>query len=322
MRKYLFALILTILLIPACGTNPSPEPIPVPEIAKTPSTQPDVAATAISPAATPTPSPPPATVRSAPAGDLRVTIVYDNTVYDSRLKAEWGFAALVEYGDHILLFDTGGDGPTLLSNMALLGFDPQTIETVVLSHIHGDHTGGLTGLLETGVRPTVYVPASFPVSFKDRISAHTKLVQVSEPLEIWPGIHTTGPMDSMPFAGSTAGIIIEQGLVVETGEGIVVITGCAHPGIVKMTRQAMAHQAGEIVPDEIALVMGGFHLLGQGQRSLEYMIADFRELGVRQVLPTHCTGEDAIKMFADDYDANYIEGGVGRVVTIESGSAG
>jgi 7,8-dihydropterin-6-yl-methyl-4-(beta-D-ribofuranosyl)aminobenzene 5'-phosphate synthase len=316
MRKHLFILILTFiaLFISACEGDSSPELTPVTEIAEA---QPDAAATDILPATTSAPSPPPSTVMPGPAGDLRITIVYDNTVYDSRLKAEWGFAALVEYGGHTLLFDTGGDGSILLSNMAMLGLDPQTIETVVLSHIHGDHTGGLADLLEAGVRPTVYVPATFPDSFKEKIRVYTELVQVSESLEIWPGIHTIGPISSTPpIAGSTVDIVIEQGLVVETREGIVVITGCAHPGILQMTRQAR-----KIVPDEVALVMGGFHLLGQGQRSLEGTIAGFHDLGVRQVLPTHCTGEDAIRMFADDYGANYIEGGVGRVVVVENGKS-
>jgi 7,8-dihydropterin-6-yl-methyl-4-(beta-D-ribofuranosyl)aminobenzene 5'-phosphate synthase len=316
MRKYLLILIKIniVLLISACAGNTSPKLTPVTETAEASPTQPDAAATDISPTTTPLPSPLPTVEMSGPAGDLRITVVYDNTVYDSRLKAEWGFAALVEYGGHTLLFDTGGDGLTLLSNIAVLGFDPQTIKTVVLSHLHGDHTGGLVDLLEAGVRPTVYVPAAFPVSFKNEISAHTELVPVSEPREILPGIHTTGPMDSMPIAGSVASIFIEQGLVVETREGIVVITGCAHPGIVQMTRQAR-----EIVPDEVALVMGGFHLLGQEQHSLEGTIAGFHDLGVRQVLPTHCTGESAIGMFADEYGADYIEGGVGCVVAVENG---
>jgi 7,8-dihydropterin-6-yl-methyl-4-(beta-D-ribofuranosyl)aminobenzene 5'-phosphate synthase len=64
---------------------------------------------------------------------LRIAIVYDNTAYDPSLRAEWGFAALVEYGGHTLLFDTGGDSPTLLGNMTQLGLDPQPIEVILRS---------------------------------------------------------------------------------------------------------------------------------------------------------------------------------------------
>jgi 7,8-dihydropterin-6-yl-methyl-4-(beta-D-ribofuranosyl)aminobenzene 5'-phosphate synthase len=234
----------------------------------------------------------------------RITIVYDNLPYDRRLQTAWGFAALVERDGHTLLFDTGGDGPTLLGNLAKLDIDLQPIEAVVLSHSHGDHTGGLPDLLGTGIRPTVYVPESFSSSFKDSVRLHTELVEVSEPLEVLPGLHVTGEIRSG---------IVEQGLLVETGEGIVLITGCAHPGIVRMARRA-----NEIVPGEVALVMGGFHLGNADHASIRDIIADFRQIGVRQVMPSHCTGDTAIEMFAEEYDDAFIQGGVGQVITVGS----
>jgi uncharacterized protein (DUF885 family)/metal-dependent hydrolase (beta-lactamase superfamily II) len=231
---------------------------------------------------------------------LRMSIVYDNTAYDPELEARWGFAAVLEYDGHTLLFDTGGDGLTLLNNMEMMGLDPQTIEAVILSHIHGDHTDGLEGLLNTGVRPKVYVPVSFPSSFKDLIGARTEVVEVTDPLEIYPGVHSTGELRAA---------VNEQGLVVETSEGSVVITGCAHPGITRMVRTA-----GRIVDDEMALVIGGFHLGDAAPSRIEGIIADFRELGVRQVSPTHCTGEKAINMFTEAYGEDCVQGGVGRVI--------
>jgi hypothetical protein len=74
---------------------------------------------------------------------MNLTILFDNNPYDPRLQTGWGFAAWIEYGDRVVLFDTGADGAVLLDNMALLGFDPQAIDIVVLSHEHSDHTGGL-----------------------------------------------------------------------------------------------------------------------------------------------------------------------------------
>jgi 7,8-dihydropterin-6-yl-methyl-4-(beta-D-ribofuranosyl)aminobenzene 5'-phosphate synthase len=241
-------------------------------------------------------------VASKAAEGSSLTVVYDNAAYDPRLREEWGFAVLVEYGDHTLLFDAGGDGPTLLENMAQLGLDPRAIEVVVLSHVHGDHTGGLQDLLDMGVRPTVYVPAAFPTSFKNSVRSRTDLVEVTGPLEILPGVHSTGQLRAA---------VTEQALVVETPEGIVVITGCAHPGLVGMVRQAR-----EVVQGEIALVIGGFHLGEARQSQIESIIADVRDLGVRQVSPTHCTGERAIAMFADEYGDNYIQAGAGRVIII------
>jgi 7,8-dihydropterin-6-yl-methyl-4-(beta-D-ribofuranosyl)aminobenzene 5'-phosphate synthase len=239
------------------------------------------------------------------ARGVRITIVYDNLAYDPRLQTEWGFAALVEFNSHTILFDTGGDGPTLLGNLAELGIDLQTIEAVVLSHSHGDHMAGLPDLLGTGIRPVVYVPASFASSFKDSVRLQTELVEVSEPLEILPGLHVTGEIRSG---------IVEQGLVVETGEGIVLVTGCAHPGIVRMVQQAH-----EMVPGEIALVMGGFHLGDAGRASIRDILADFRQMGVRQVSPTHCTGDTAIEMFTEEYGDDFIQGGAGQLIIVGPG---
>jgi metal-dependent hydrolase (beta-lactamase superfamily II)/pimeloyl-ACP methyl ester carboxylesterase len=229
-----------------------------------------------------------------------LTILYDNTAYDPRLTPEWGFSALVEYEGHTLLFDTGGDGPTLLGNAGALGIDLQPIEAIVLSHEHGDHTGGLQALLDQGITPTLFVPAAFPTSIKDAIRDHTRLVEVTGPLAILPGVHSTGQMGSD---------IVEQGLVIDTSEGPVVITGCAHPGIVEMVRRAV-----EILEGEIALVVGGFHLGNMGRGTLEGIIADFRQLGVRQVSPTHCTGTNAIAMFATAYGDDFVRGGAGRII--------
>lgn len=200
------------------------------------------------------------------AKGVRITIVYDNIDYDPNLIAEWGFAALIEYGEKTLLFDTGGNGATLLGNMAELGIDPQAIQVVVLSHIHDDHTGGLQDLLDTGVRPTVYLPSSFPTSFKQSVRPRADLIEVAKTLEILPGIHSTGELHSE---------ITEQALVIETEAGLVVVTGCAHPGIVRIVQRAQ-----EIMAAEIALVVGGFHLRESSQGVIQNIIADFRQAGV------------------------------------------
>jgi 7,8-dihydropterin-6-yl-methyl-4-(beta-D-ribofuranosyl)aminobenzene 5'-phosphate synthase len=230
------------------------------------------------------------------------TIVYDNNIYNPALQTDWGFACLVETGEATVLFDTGGKGTILLDNMGELGFDPQAIDVVVLSHIHGDHTGGLRGLLDTGIRPVVYVPASFPASFKDGVRAVTDVVEVTGPVEILPGVHTTGEVGSG---------IIEQALVVETGADLVVVTGCAHPGVVEMVRQAK-----EAVAGEVRLVMGGFHLGDAARAQIEAIIIDLRKLGVQRVAPSHCTGDRARQMFAEAYGDDCTLSGVGQVFVV------
>jgi 7,8-dihydropterin-6-yl-methyl-4-(beta-D-ribofuranosyl)aminobenzene 5'-phosphate synthase len=302
---------------PPVPTRPTQTPVPVQPLAlpttivtQLPTNTPGVTAT---PSDTPVPEPTSAstpTPRGAPTGTatgpqepsaLRITIVYDNTAYDSRLQADWGFAAWLEYAGHVILFDTGAKGDLLLDNMAELDLDPHAIEMVVLSHEHGDHTGGLDALLDTGARPVVYAPASFSSSFKKRVSERTELVEIKAETEILPGVHSTGQL----------GDLVEQALVVETGDGQVVITGCAHPGILRIVRKAR-----RMVEGEIALVIGGFHL-GQSNRSkVESIIAGFRVQGVRQASPAHCTGERAIAMFAEAYGEDYVKAGAGRVIAV------
>ncbi len=236
---------------------------------------------------------------------LTITIVYDNNAYDARLKLAWGFSALVKYRGHTLLFDTGGDGPTLIENMRILGIDPTQIGRVVLSHAHGDHTGGLNALLESGARPTVYLPASFSASFKDQLGRRTEVIEVTPGLLIAEGIFTTGEM---------GGSIREQSLVIQTDQGLVVVTGCAHPGIVEIVEQAKT-----LFDDPVRLVLGGFHLGSKSRAEIDAILIDFRRLGVEQVAPCHCTGDLAIAMFAAEYEEDFIRAGVGKVIVISEG---
>ncbi len=234
---------------------------------------------------------------------MTFTIVYDNNPYVGfeALRTSWGFACWVETEEAAspttVLFDTGGDGATLMHNLRELDLDPLAIDAVVLSHAHGDHTGGLGALLAAGAQPTVYVPASFSRSFKDDVGAYTDLVEVSDAMTVAPGIHTIGEVGTG---------IKEQALAVETADGLVVITGCAHPGVDRMVRQAREHFG-----DRIALVMGGFHLGGASRRRVEDIIADFREMGVQRVAPCHCTGDAARELFDDAFGDNCTLAGVG-----------
>jgi 7,8-dihydropterin-6-yl-methyl-4-(beta-D-ribofuranosyl)aminobenzene 5'-phosphate synthase len=275
------------LILAACG----------PTVPLTPAATPTpLVATRVPPANTPLPA------AGGLTGDLTITIIYDNAAHDARLQADWGFAALIQYGGHMVLFDTGASGQMLVSNMDKLGIDPRRIEAIVLSHAHEDHVNGLQALLNTGVTPTVYVLPSFDSSFKNSVRVRTNLVEVNGPLEILPGLHSTGGLGTS---------IVEQALVVEMGQGIVVITGCAHPGIVSIVSQAKKMAKGDV-----ALLVGGFHLLETSPSQVKQIIADLRALGVRQISPTHCTGEAAIATFAVEYGDGYVQGGAGRVIKV------
>jgi 7,8-dihydropterin-6-yl-methyl-4-(beta-D-ribofuranosyl)aminobenzene 5'-phosphate synthase len=229
-----------------------------------------------------------------------MTVIYDNNAYAPELQTAWGFACLVETEETAVLFDTGGDSPTLLANMDALDIDPASIGAVVLSHIHQDHTGGLSGLLDMGIQPTVVVPAAFPADFKRAVRARTDLIEVDGPMEILPGFHSTGQMGAE---------IVEQALIVETPEGPVVLCGCAHPGVVNMARRAQ-----ETIGGELALVMGGFHLGRATQEQVASIIGELQALGVQRFAPSHCTGDEARQIFSDSLDEMYIQVGAGAVI--------
>jgi 7,8-dihydropterin-6-yl-methyl-4-(beta-D-ribofuranosyl)aminobenzene 5'-phosphate synthase len=233
-----------------------------------------------------------------------ITVVYDNNPYKEGLTTAWGFSCLIRGAEKTILFDTGGDGSILLSNMEKLGINPEEIDLVVLSHIHGDHVGGLQSILEKNSDIIVYLPASFPKSFKANVERYgAKVVEIKEPLEICQGIYSTGELGTL---------IKEQSLVIHTERGLIVITGCAHPGIVKIVSKAR-----DLFKKEVLLVMGGFHLGGVSEDEIEKIILSVRELGVRYVGPCHCSGNTARDLFKKEYGNNFVDSGVGRIITME-----
>jgi len=233
-----------------------------------------------------------------------ITVVYDNYPYKQGLTTAWGFSCLVRGWDKTILFDTGGDGRLLLDNMEGMGIDPQEIETVMLSHIHGDHVGGLGSLLHQHHEVTVVIPPSFPADFKEGIRHAGALVQEAEGFtELCRDVYSTGEMGTW---------IKEQSLVLRTSQKLVVITGCAHPGVVKIVEAIKAH-----FKEDILLVMGGFHLSGEGRKEIQGIVARLQALGVKNVGPCHCSGEMARKLFQEAYGTACVPVGVGMEIRID-----
>jgi len=235
---------------------------------------------------------------------MKISVIFDNYVFDNRLTAGWGFSCLVETAVNTILFDTGGDSSILLNNMSKLQIEPQKVDAVVLSHIDGDHTDGLGGFLEHNNTVPVYLPRSFPDNFKQRVkSSGAKLEEVSANRELLPGVYTTGEL------GKT---IKEQSLIVETDAGLVVITGCAHPGIVEIVKNVKLDFPGK----NIHLAMGGFHLKANTEAQNMSIIDSLQQMGVVNIAPSHCSGDKTRRLFKKQYGSNYIDSGAGKIIDL------
>ncbi len=231
-------------------------------------------------------------------------VVYDNYQFNPDLTTGWGFGCVVKTPTQTILFDTGGNSSILLSNMEKLSINPEEINVVVISHIHGDHVGGLEGFLQNNGSVNVYIPASFPDSWREKIQSYgAEYHDVKESITISENAYTTGEM----------GIWIkEQSLLLHTRQGLIVITGCAHPGIVKIVQRAK-----EIIPNTpVCMVMGGFHLSGASDAELRSIIQGFRDIGVIKVAPSHCSGDRCRELFEDEYKGEFIESGVGKIIKL------
>ena len=236
---------------------------------------------------------------------IRITIIYDNNPFVEGLQTDWGFSCLVEVGETRLLFDTGDDGNILLSNMSKLNINPKDIDLVFLSHFHHDHTGGLSAFLNKNPRVTIYYPHSFPAQLVDDIKkSGAKAIPISSFQEIQTNFFSLGELGSA---------IPEQSLAIRTAKGIVLITGCAHPGIVHILEKAKT-----LFPDEsIYLALGGFHLHNQNEKDISKKVNEMIKMDIVSVGPCHCTGDFARKIFKDFYGNNFIEIGVGKIIQVE-----
>ena len=243
-------------------------------------------------------------IPSATAEDLDLTIVYDNNLYNEKLETRWGFSCLVEGLEKTILFDVGGDGSVLLRNMEKLKIAPREIDVVILSHIHYDHIGGLSDFLRKNPLVTVYMPSSLPRSVKDKVkNAGAKLIEVRRPTEICKNAYSTGELGTW---------IKEESLIMKTSKGLVIITGCAHSGVVNIVKKAK-----EMLKSRVYLVLGGFHLCWMNTWQIKGIVNGIEKEKVEKVAPCHCSGDLARKLFKKAYGNDFILVGCGKKIKIK-----
>lgn len=240
--------------------------------------------------------------------EVRLTDIYDNVSLKRGIIPGWGFSALLSGPGFELLFDTGADVKILKDNMELLEVSPNSLDGIFLSHPHCDHVGGLSAILRKNPDLKVYLTEAFPGVLKDKIKDYgAKLVELNEPGEILPNVHSTGEIKG-DYRGND---LPEQSLIISTGNGPVVVSGCAHPGI-----SVIVKKASEIMAEPPYLVAGGFHLGSSEAGQIRNVIEEFQSQSVEKLAPTHCTGDRATAMMQEAYGDDYLKLGAGQVIEV------
>lgn len=232
----------------------------------------------------------------------RVDVVVNNIPGRPGFASGWGNSFLMRGPGVSLLFDTGCDGSLLLYNLRKLGVGPEDIDTVVISHDHWDHTGGLKAFLWRNRAPKIFLPARFSEKTKrDLRAAGARLEYVRGPRPVVDGVYSTGQM---------AGRKWEQGLIVDAARGPALFTGCAHPGIVKMARRCSKLRGTPY------LVAGGFHLKDSSRGEIKTAVRELRAMGIKKAAPDHCTGAAAIKLFRAAWKKDLMDAACGARIIL------
>ncbi|GAB0147901.1 MBL fold metallo-hydrolase [Marichromatium gracile] len=231
-----------------------------------------------------------------------LTILFDNHDPAGGPRTLWGFAALVRVNGQRLLFDTGSNGPALLRGMRAQGVDPATLDQVFLSHQHWDHIGGLDAVLDANPGVSCVLHDGFSAHLVEDIDGlcGELIVVGAEPRELAPGVSSTGRLEGPPD---------EQALVIDTGAGIALVSGCAHPGIETLVARARA-----LADAPVRWVIGGLHLMRAESVEIAATVTALRDLGVEWVLPTHCTGAAGVAACQRLYGGHALGGGIGARV--------
>jgi len=255
--------------------------------------------------------------------EIRITILAENTVYRGGLRGEHGLSVWVETDGKRILFDTG-QTDLLLDNAKTLGIDLAQTDAVVLSHGHYDHVGGLDCVLDLAPQARVYLhPMALEPKFsasrgtvreigitsvmRDRLRDRIKSGQgayTAAATSVFPGVTVTGQIPRVSSFEDTGGqffldaegrkpdgLLDDQALFLDSSEGLVVVLGCAHAGVVNTLEHIQ-----QLEPDrKVHAVFGGMHLVKADQTRIEKTIDALRRLDIDKIGPAHCTGRQAAR---------------------------
>lgn len=272
----------------------------------------------------------------------KVTILVENTAPVPELIGEYGFAALVEYEGVKYLFDTGSNN-ALMKNAQLLGVDLREIAGVIISHGHFDHTGALLPVIESIPnkkvyahrdiflqRPLVLGPGIFreigcKVSQDELIKKGAELYFINEFTRINPGVYLTGEIprenDFEDVGGSfkvKAGdelvddkLLDDMALVIDDEDGLIIISGCAHAGMINTIDYVM-QKTGK---SKIKAYIGGTHLMSASRERIDKTIARLENYDIEKIIVCHCTGFYAASILHTRLGYKLIKGETGMIFT-------
>jgi len=240
------------------------------------------------------------------ADSVRVVTVVDNDVWREGLTSSWGISFLVEIlyddGKQSVLMDKSGSFQTFFDNASKLGIDLSTVQAIFISHWHGDHCGSLSQVLRllNHLIP-VFVPSKHSW-LKKIVDAGGRPTVCSKPTEF---------LEVFMSTGSFGFWLKEHSLILKLRDrGLVILTGCAHPGIMRIVGRAI--EVGGC--SRVYAVIGGFHI--SSRREGERVGSFLHELDVEVVSPCHCTGIDAKQAIASVVGDAYVENGSGKIIDL------
>ena len=273
--------------------------------------------------------------------EIKVTILDDNITGMPFLRAEHGLSVLLEVDGRRFLWDCGLTD-VAVHNAGLLGIDLRTIEGIGISHGHLDHAGGLQHvLLASGPKKVYMHPAAYEARYmvaggvkvfvgiplrREALEAMSAGLEFSAgPVEVLPGVTLTGEVPRVTeFEGPEPSLVLlkdgelvadpftdDQALVVDTPDGAVVLTGCAHSGLVNIMKHvAQGH-------GRVRAVVGGTHLgMGAPLSKIEATIEFLEEVLPDKIIVNHCTGSAVMSRMMDRFKERFIPGCTGLVTSL------
>jgi len=269
---------------------------------------------------------------------MKLTIIHDSFGRPSMLRKDWGFAALVEFDGQRILFDTGNNARTFAGNCSALGIDLRALDYAVISHRHGDHTSGLSHLLEVNPGLPIHTPEetygvfgsalfgsfyprchSLPAYFQyydgnpPEVIRHgtpwpdANFVWVKETTEVSPGVFLIPVISDVP--GTREMREISMGL--RTPRGLVLIAGCSHPGIEKIV------EASRSIAERILCIFGGLHLVLTREEEIRRVVSTLRDgFHVEHMAPGHCTGEPGFAAIREIFGERCLFAGLGESIEL------